>query len=118
LDIITASLGYPNGLNVVIQGGWYHPKAFPFSMEYNVVCEGATFEFRSNGAEPTQYLVDGTEAPLALPEQDGYEAEVTYFLECAIAGKQPDFCPPEESAAGVRLAERLKEARQRNGERV
>lgn len=118
LDIITASLGYPNGLNVVIQGGWYHPKAFPFSMEYNVVCEGATFEFRSNGADPTQYLVDGTESPLELPEQDGYEAEVTYFLECAIAGKQPDFCPPEESAAGVRLAERLKEARPRNGERV
>lgn len=118
LDVITATLAYANNLNVIIQGGWYHPKAFPFSMDYNVVCEEATFEFSSAGTEPTQYLVDGSQKPLPLPEQDGYEAELAYFVECISTGKSPDFCPPEESAAGVRLAGKLKEARQRNGERV
>ncbi len=118
LDVITASLGYSSGLNVVIQGGWYHQKAFPFSMDYNVVCEGATFEFSSAGTEPTKYLEDGSHEALVLPEVDGYEAELAYFLECASAGKSPDFCPPEQSAAGVKLAEKLKEARKRNGERI
>lgn len=118
LDVITATLAYPNNLNVIIQGGWYHPKAFPFSMDYNVVCEEATFEFSSAGTEPTQYLVDGSHKPLPLPDEDGYEAELAYFLECISEGKAPDFCPPEESAAGVRLADKLKEARKRNGERL
>ena len=118
LDVITASLGYADGLNVVLQGGWYHPKAFPFSMEYNVVCDEATFEFQSAGKEPTKFAVDGSEEKLALRDEDGYTMEIAYFAECASAGKQPDFCPPTESAAGVRLAERLKEARKRNGERI
>jgi predicted dehydrogenase len=118
LDVITASLYYPGNLTVVIQGGWYHPKAFPFSMEYNVVCDGATFEFSSAGKEPTQYGVDGSEAALDLPETDGYEAEISYFVECVTEGKPPAFCPPEESAAGVKLADKLKEARRKNGVRI
>ncbi|MDZ7639253.1 MAG: Gfo/Idh/MocA family oxidoreductase [Bryobacterales bacterium] len=118
LDVITATLAYPNGLNVIIQGGWYHPKAFPFSMDYTVVCEGATFEFSSAGTEPTQYLVDGSQQPLPLPEQDGYEAELAYFVECVSTGKAPEFCHPEQSAAGVQLGEKLKQARQRNGEKL
>lgn len=118
LDVITASLYYPDDLTVVIQGGWYHPKAFPFSMEYNVVCDEATFEFSSAGKEPTRYGVDGSEMPLTLAETDGYEAEIAYFVECASQGKTPDFCPPQESAAGVKLADRLKEARRKNGERI
>jgi predicted dehydrogenase len=118
LDVITASLSYPENLTVMVQGGWYHPKAFPFSMEYNVVCDEATFEFSSAGTQPTRYAVDGSEAPLELSETDGYDAEIAYFVECASQGKQPDFCPPEQSAAGVKLAERLKEARLKNGERL
>jgi predicted dehydrogenase len=118
LDVITASLHYPDNLTVLVQGGWYHPKAFPFSMEYNVVCDEATFEFSSAGTEPTRYAVDGSEAPIKLSETDGYDAEIAYFVECASQGKQPDFCPPEQSAAGVKLAERLKEARLKNGERL
>ncbi|MCZ2156429.1 MAG: Gfo/Idh/MocA family oxidoreductase [Bryobacterales bacterium] len=116
LDVITATLRYADNLNVIIQGGWYHPKAFPFSMEYNVVCEGATFEFSSLVPEPTEFLEDGSQKPLPLPDQDGYEAEMAYFVECISTGKAPEFCPPEESAAGVRLANKLKEARERNGE--
>ena len=118
LDVITANLSYPDNLTVVVQGGWYHPKTFPFSMEYNVVCDEATFEFSSAGTVPTRYAVDGSEMRLALDETDGYEAELAYFVECVSQGKQPDFCPPQQSAAGVRLGERLKEARRKNGERI
>lgn len=118
IDIITATLHYADNLNVIVQGGWYHPKAFPFSMEYNVVCEGATFEFSPSVPEPAQYLEDGSQKPLPLPDEDGYEAELAYFVECIATGKAPEFCPPEGSAAGVKLANKLKEARERNGERL
>jgi len=117
-DTITANLYYPDNLTVVIQGGWYHPKAFPFSMDYNVVCDEATFEFSSaTGTVPTRYNVDGSSAPLELEAVDGYQSEITYFSECIKSGKSPDFCPPTESAAGIKLADKLKEARAKNGER-
>lgn len=118
VDVITATLHYPDNLNVMIQGGWYHPQSFPFSMDYNVVCDGATVEFSSAGKEPTRYNVDGSEAPLALEEVDGYQSEIAYFVECASTGKTPEFCPPQESAAGIKLADKLKEARLKNGERI
>lgn len=118
VDVITASLHYPDNLTVFIQGGWYHPQAFPFSMDYSVVCDEASFEFSSAGKDPTRYNADGTEAPLPVEDVDGYQAEIAYFVECASTGKSPDFCPPGESAAGIKLVDKLKEARLKNGERI
>jgi predicted dehydrogenase len=39
IDCIAASFHYP-GLDVVVTGGWHHPKAYPFSMEFTVVSDG------------------------------------------------------------------------------
>jgi predicted dehydrogenase len=116
IDVITATLHYPENLPVVVTGGWHHKKAYPFSMEYTVVTDGATFEFSSASGGVTVYSAEGESSPLALPEGDAFTAELKYFVECCRTGKRPDMCPPEESAASVKLTRLLLEARKANGE--
>src|SRR5439155_2227902 len=48
IDCIAAQFHYP-GLDVVVTGGWHHPKPYPFSMEFAVVSDGGTLEFNSAG---------------------------------------------------------------------
>jgi len=118
IDWISAELHYPNIGGVVITGGWHHPKAFPFSMEYTIVAECGTVEFSSAYAPPTLYTSAGTAEPLPLPEVDGYQAELEYFISCCQEGRAPAFCPPEESAIAVKLTRLIAEARERKGEKI
>jgi predicted dehydrogenase len=118
IDWVTAELFYPNIGAVVISGGWHHPKAFPFSSEYTVVGDCGTVEFSSAGVPPTLYRADGECELLKLPEADGYQAEIEYFLNCCLEGRQPEFCRPEESAAAVKLTRMIAEARASKGEKI
>jgi predicted dehydrogenase len=118
VDWILAELEYPGIGAVAISGGWHHPKAFPFSMEYTIVADGGTLEFDSAGVPLTMYGADGNAQKVETPEVDGYEEEIRYFAECAKAGVQPEYCPPEQSAAAIKLARLMLESRSRNGEKI
>jgi predicted dehydrogenase len=118
VDIIHAEFFYSHGGVALITGGWHHPKSYPFSMEYTVVSDGGTVEYSSTGREPALYREDGTEEKLKVVESDGYSAEIQYFVDCCHRGRQPDICPPGESADAVKLARLMLEARNRNGERL
>jgi predicted dehydrogenase len=118
IDWVTAELFYPEIGGVVVSGGWHHPKAFPFSMEYTIVADGGTLEFDSAGIPPILYRADGSSMPLAIPDTDGYQSEIEYFVDCCARGVQPEFCPPRESAAAVRLARLIDTARSRKGEKI
>jgi predicted dehydrogenase len=117
IDFIAARFHYP-GLDVVVTGGWHHPKAYPFSMEFTIIADGGTLEYSSAGRPLTLYQPDGVEAPVALPEKDGFEAELEYFVACAANGLKPERCPPRESAQAVRAALAMLESRNKNGERI
>jgi predicted dehydrogenase len=116
IDVMTGTLFYTSGMSVTITGGWHHPKSYPFSMEYTVVADGGTVEYSSAGRVPTLYRHDGSEEALVLNEADGYAEEIRYFIQCAIAGRQPDLCTPESSVQAVKMARLLDEARNRKGE--
>jgi predicted dehydrogenase len=119
IDIIDAQLYY-DGFNIEIAGGW-HPGEFPFSMEYKLVGDSGTVAFSSTGGPPMLYRAGGGSQKLESPDgpaADGYRDEISYFAACCSAGSEPEKCPPEESAAAVRLTRALSEARQRNGEKI
>ena len=42
-----------------------------------------------------------------LPETDAFAAELGYFADCAIHGRKPERCLPEESAQAVALMHRI-----------
>src|SRR5450432_584353 len=128
IDTLQAELFYGSGAVATVTGGWQHSGAFPFSMEYSVTLDGGTVEYSSAGRAPTLYGGDGSEQVLALRDGDkyaggecggdGYAAEIAYFVECCSAGKQPERCPPRESADAVDLMLRMLEARSANGEKM
>lgn len=118
IDWILGQLYYPGVGGVAITGGWHHPKAYPFSMEFTLVADGGTLEFSSAGRPLTLYRASGEETVLETPDVDGYQAELEYFLECAASGKPPEFCPPRESAIAVKLTRLMVESRGRNGARL
>ncbi len=118
IDAITAQLHYADIGSVTVTGGWHHPKAYPFSMEYTVIAEGGTVEYSSAGKPTTLYTAAGEAEVLAQPEKDGYQAEVEYFLDCVRSGRAPERCSPEDSAAAVKLTQLMVEARAKNGEKI
>ena len=73
-------------------------------MEFTLVCEEGTLDFRSGDRPLTLYRADGTTDAIATAEQDAFVAELTAFAESCTAGKAPSECPPEESAAAVAIA--------------
>ena len=117
IDCITAQFCYPQ-MTVVLTGGWHHPKSFPFSMEYTVTCDGGTIDYSSAGSPPALYRADGAKTELPAEGKDGYLAEIEYFVECCREEKQPGLCAPAESAAAVKLALLMLEAREKQGERI
>ncbi|MBZ5620997.1 MAG: Gfo/Idh/MocA family oxidoreductase [Acidobacteriia bacterium] len=118
IDCIDAQLFYADGGVVSITGGWHHPGAYPFSMEYTVTLEDGTIDYSSNGRAPTLYSPDGSEKPLDGGERDGYASEIEYFIECCRSGRPPELCPPRESADAVKLMLLLLEARNRSGRKI
>ena len=118
IDCIDALLCYPHGGVVSITGGWHHPGAYPFCMEYTVTLEGGTVEYSSHGRPPVAYTPDGAETPLDGGARDGYTAEIGYFAECCRTGHDPELCPPRESAGAVKLMMLLLESRNRNGRKM
>jgi predicted dehydrogenase len=119
VDLLNATLYYSDEFTAVITGGWHHKKAYPFSMEYTVVADGGTFEYSSlGGDEVILYDCAGEKRPIELRKEDGFEAELQYFHSCCVDGSRPNYCPPEDSAASVKLARLLLEARKRNGEKI
>ncbi len=118
IDCIDAQLYYPHGGVVCITGGWHHPGAYPFSMEYTVTMEGGTIEYNSAGRPATLYTPDGVQTALEGNAQDGYAAEIEYFAECCNMRRAPDLCPPRDSADAVRLMLLLLEARNRSGRKM
>ncbi len=118
VDVITGELHYPGLGTAVISGGWHHPKSYPFSMAYTVVADRGTVEYSSAGVAPTLYRDDGTVEVLPMPEKDGYQAEIEYFVDCCNSGRMPELCPPAESAAAVKLTRLMVEARNENGGRI
>ena len=87
-------------------------------MEFTIVADGGTLEFNSAGAPLAEYGDDGLLHLLNVPDADGYRAELAYFLDCVRHGHKPAACPPEESAAAVKLALLMLESRNRNGEKI
>jgi predicted dehydrogenase len=120
VDTLNATLYYPNGTTIGITGGWHHKKAYPFSMDFTVVSQQGTYEYSSqlNEGALTLYTTEGEVQPVPLSTEDGFEAELRYFASCCSSGSYPAFCPPEQSAAAVRLTQLLLDARTKNGEKI
>lgn len=118
IDVIVAEFHYPGIGSVVITGGWHHPKAYPFSMEFTIVADNGTLDYSSEGRPLALYGADGEKQVIDAGDADLFTEELRYFTECVTQGKKPELCPPEESALAVKLTRLMVESRRYNGERM
>ncbi|MBZ5596013.1 MAG: Gfo/Idh/MocA family oxidoreductase [Acidobacteriia bacterium] len=117
IDLIFAQFHYAS-FGAAIMGGWHHPKAYPFSMEFTVVGDDGTLDYSSDGRPLALYGANGEKQILDSAEDDWFIEELKYFVDCAAHGRKPELCPPEESALAVKLARLMVESRKKNGERI
>lgn len=115
VDAVTASLLYPNGPEVRIQGGWF-PAGTPLSMGFQIRAEQAELRFGPDGL----FLNGSAVNPNQKQQQPGqiFANELAYFIGCCENGTWPVLCPPEESAMAVKLALLLKESRAKEAEQI
>ncbi|MGH9626864.1 MAG: Gfo/Idh/MocA family protein [Bryobacteraceae bacterium] len=111
IDMITSAFHYQNVDSLTITGGWHHRGDYPFSMEYTVVGDRGVAEFNSSGRPATVYWADGRSEPVDTEGIDPFAEELKYFVECAQAGREPEMCRPEESAAAVKVTRLMVQAR-------
>jgi predicted dehydrogenase len=118
IDIIHAEFEYPSAGAVSVTGGWHHPKAYPFSMEFTIVSDGGTLDYSSEGRPLALYRADGEKELLDSADPDWFVEELGYFVDCARRGVKPELCPPADSAAAVKIARMMVESRDSSGERI
>ncbi len=115
IDIVEARLEYESPVAVFVSGGWHHPQGYPFTMEFSIVCEEGTLDFHSAQRRLTLYRRNGEVEEPALPETDGFQAELEAFVRACEAGKPADDCRPEESAVATRMTLAMRASRERGG---
>ena len=115
VDTVSATLLYPDGPEVRVQGGWF-AAGTPFAMGFQVCADKAELELTPEGLR--QNGVTGEQQTVSLEEKDGFDAEAEYFVDCCIAGRQPSVCPPADSAKAVALSYLLKESRAQGGKQI
>jgi predicted dehydrogenase len=109
--LISATFTYAGSGPVVIEGGWHAQGPYPFSMSFSIAGEEGTLEFSSAGCPLTLFRAGGSAPEIVpLPDVDGFEQELRYFAECVASNRQPEKCPPRESAAAVKVALHMLEA--------
>ncbi len=114
-DTIMATLIYRAGPEVRIQGGWFAPGT-PLSMSFQVRAEQAELQWSAEGLMLSDAA--GERKKIEPPPGDGYNAEIGYFVQCCRDNRQPDRCPPEDSARAVKLALLLRQSRAEGGTQI
>jgi predicted dehydrogenase len=115
MDALTATLIYPGGPEVRIQGGWF-AAGTALSMTFQVRAERAELEFAPTGLTLSNHL--GQRNQIAVTNGDSYATELAYFVECCRNNRQPERCMPEDSCRAVSLALLLKRSRAQGGEQL
>jgi predicted dehydrogenase len=114
IDTMLGTFHYANGLKVHLEGGWFAPDV-PFSAGFEIKAEEATLSFEAE--KLTLHLADD-DRPVALPEQNDYLEELSYFVACCRENVAPELCPPVDSAHAVQLANLLRASRDQNGKEL
>ena len=109
IDRVYAAWRYPNGPLAQIEAAGDLPTGFGFNMGMTAVFERAAIVWDFNTGKPlTLYRPgQGPEIP-ELGGDDGYYAEIEYFVRCIEKDQEPEIVPPRESrdAVAIALAER------------
>ncbi len=106
IDHVEALWDYGRNRQVVLEGGWSFPPAFPFYMGITLRCQKATLEWIMSGGETVKvYHQTGRVQELPAKGPDGWRGEIDYFLDCVRKKRAPNVVTARTSADAIRMAE-------------
>ncbi|HHY98599.1 MAG TPA: Gfo/Idh/MocA family oxidoreductase [Firmicutes bacterium] len=114
-DHIFTTLSYDDGRVALVEGTFFVPQNFPFTMALRAVCEEGTVEFtfragvnieaRDKVENPVVvYKRDGTIAYPEVGREDAYKAEIEYFVNCVNEGRKPEMSTPRDARQSLEIA--------------
>ena len=107
-DYISALWKYKDSeVQVKIEGGNTFHTAFPFQAGFSARFEKASVLFSPKDIENITVATDTTanEVPVGDPNE-GFAAELNYFVTCAAENKQPVKCTPESALSSIDICYR------------
>jgi predicted dehydrogenase len=108
-DHVVTSLDYGDK-KAMLEASYAFPAGFPFQMSFRLAGESGAVDFRLGGvaqvderaaAQTTLMLYRAGAAPerLPAPAEDGYTAEIRYFVDCLLGDRQPAVATLAEARA-------------------
>jgi predicted dehydrogenase len=110
INSVSTQYLFDGGPQVVAEGHWMAAPGFGFTHGFHVVLEKATVEFDSKTNTPlTVHERTGKSLQPKKPANDGYVAELRYFVDCIAAGRKPTTVTAQDGRNALMVA--LAEAR-------
>lgn len=115
-EYILTNMFYGDKL-ITCEGTWYNAK-IPFSAKYLAVFENGYVELSDklvkNGEEVSfsKASADAADLGINIGNDNGYLAEIQYFVNCVANGLKTDLVTPASSAYSVELADTVKKKAQ------
>ncbi len=104
-DRVHALWYYDSVPSVNIEGWWDMPGNFPFNMGFTAVFENGGVHWDMNTGKPLTVYENGKDPYTPeVPTEEGYHAEISYFLDCIEQNRDPRLTTPQESRDAVALA--------------
>ena len=113
-DTVVTNMIYDGDILVTCEGTWYNTD-IPFDANFRAVFQNGYVELNKgklvkNGKEVSlsQEAAKQKDLGINVGNDNGYLAEIQYFVDCIQKGKKPILVTPESSAASVTLADLIK----------
>lgn len=107
-DYVSAMWKFENrNLHVRIEGGNSFHADYPFQAAYHARFENASVHYSSGS--PDNIIVAADSGISEIPAgnaNDGFAAELEYFIECIGSGSQPEKCTPESALETIQTCYR------------
>ena len=113
-DTVVTEMIFNGDILVTCEGTWYNT-SIPFDASFRAVFQNGYVELNKgklvkNGEEVSFKKASAAQKDLGINvgNDNGYLAEIQYFVDCIQNGKKPELVTPESSAQSVVLADRIK----------
>jgi predicted dehydrogenase len=90
---------------VSAEGAWTMTPGFGFTMRYTVVFERATADYDLARSDTLMLTQDGKSEPVPHATNDGWNGELSYFLECVRSEQKPTRVTALDAVAGLQIIE-------------
>jgi len=96
-NLLHSRWSYESGLSAQFEAVWEPSSTAPFYYGFKITLERATVMFDSRNKLGLRLAAGGEVKRMRVRKDSAYAVQDKYFVDCLIAGKRPDRCPPEQS---------------------